>query len=102
VEGLVLSARLAYHSQNYEKELDLLLEAKNIAQQIKHKVLEIAIETAIITAQSKLNRLSRATTSLNRAEHLLDEIAATLDNDELRIGFLSSAPMISQLEQART
>ena len=100
VECLLVSARLARHKQDYEQELDLLLEARNIAQQINHKALEITIETAIVAPQSNLKRFSRAKTSLKRARRLLDEIANTLENEELQTSLLSASPFAAALKKA--
>jgi tetratricopeptide (TPR) repeat protein len=97
-KALIIKAKLANHRHQYEQSLDHLLEARNIAQTTGDKLIEIVAEIDIAKAQLDLGHPSRARVSLDRAEQLLQEVTATLGNEELEHHFLTTAPLAVQLK----
>ena len=97
---LRISADVATHKGQYEHAITLLLQAREIAQNTKNKLLEAEIELAMVTPFKALKRSPQAAESLHRAEVLLQNIAGSLTLASQRTDFLEKSPLAIRFHYA--
>lgn len=95
---LCISAQLATHNQQYEHAITLLLQARDIVQPARHKLLETEIELAMVEPFLALNRSPQAHEAFHRAKALLTTIAHTTPDTERQKMFMDRSPLAHQLQ----
>ncbi|MFQ5577850.1 MAG: hypothetical protein ACE5G8_12780, partial [Anaerolineae bacterium] len=99
-QALVISAKLAGHNRQRPQAVEQLLKARAIARSTGDRLVEIAVETALIEARQALNRPTEVETSRRRATTLLQEVAATLNDPQTQAHFLTASPLAVELARA--
>ena len=98
----IFAARLAEQQEDFEQAADLLAQARQIAQFTDHRLLEIAATLSLARLHTRRQQASDARAALQRAEDLLQRVAATLDDDDLKDHFLRHSPPAQQWQKIQS